>query len=143
MNKTVLYRITNCTPDFITLQPMQKAALFNLTWKEIFLAENLCAIDNEQLFFLGTYYSHNMRNLNLNYIYQHDPEILQIKKVFLSESRNKTFILMDVKTTKIETLSTKFLLNNLDLLKYFTSLQSFFLGMRAGIIYDKTTIQNM
>ena len=50
---------------------------------------------------------------------------------------------MDVKTTKIETLSTKFLLNNLDLLKYFTSLQSFVLGMRAGIIYDKTTIQNM
>ena len=142
MNKTLLYRIVNCTPDFITLQPIKKGALFNLNWKEIFLSENLCAINNDQLFFLGTYYSHNIRDLDLSYEYKHDPEILEIKKVLLSEIKDNIYILMDVKTNKIETLSIKFLLNNLDLLSDFTSLQAFFLGMRTGIIYDKTTIQN-
>jgi len=139
--KTVLYKIVSCNTAGIALQAVNKAIVFHLTWKELLLPENICSISNAQCFFLGTYYSHNMRDLNLNSILANDSEIKNVSKVILAEIRSNTYLLMDVKTKRLETLGLKFILENMELLNDFTSIQSFFIGVRIGDIYDKSNIK--
>lgn len=141
MEKNVRYKIASCDSNCITLQHANKAALFNISWDELFLVENLSFISNIQLFFLGTYSSHTMHNLNLSYLLKHDHENSQLKKIILSETRNSKFLIFDVQTKNIDTMSASFLLNNLDLLESFTSIQSFFLGIRIGVFYDKSNFK--
>ncbi len=139
-NKVVLYKVISCNNAEVTLQAVNKAVVFRLTWREMLLPENICSINNIQSFFLGTYYSHNMRNLNLTSILANDSEIRNVTKVILSEVRSKIYLIMDVKTKKLETLGLKFVLDNLELLNDFTSIQSFFMGIRIGDVYDKSNI---
>jgi hypothetical protein len=141
ITKEVLYKVVSCNNAGVTLQAANKAVIFHLTWKEILLPENICSINKSQIFFLGTYYSHNMRNLNLNSILANDSEIKNITKVILSEIRSNVYLLMDVKTKKLETLSIKFILENMELLNDFTCVQSFFIGVRIGDIYDKSNLK--
>ena len=84
---------------------------------------------------------HNMRNINLKSKLSKDPEILEIQKMILTEIRGGNYILLDLKTEKLETLSLKFLLKNIQLLESFTSAQCFFLGVRTGEFYDKSNEQ--
>ena len=140
-NKNIINKLVSCSTAGVTLQANYKAIVFHLTWKEMLLPENICSITNAQIFSIGAYYSHNMRNLNLNSILVNDSEIQDIRKVILAEVRSDIYLIVDVKTNKLETLSIKFLLNNTELLDDFTSIQSFFLGVRVGDIYDKTNIK--
>ncbi len=139
--KAILYKIASCNNTGVTLQAINKASLIYLAWKEMLLPENICLLDNVQIFFLGTYYSHNMRNLNLAQILDKDYEIGSIKKIILAEVRSNAYLIMDVKTKKLETISLKFILDNTKLLNNFTSIQSFFLGARTGDMYDKTNFK--
>jgi len=141
MNKLILYKVVSCNVAGITLQSINKSTIFHVSWKEIFLPEYICTISNSQIFFLGTYYAHNLRNLNLESIFNIDSEIQNVKKLILSEIKTDNYILMDIKTNKIETLNLKFLLSNIELLNDFTSIQTFFFGIRAGSIYDKSNIK--
>lgn len=143
MNKTILYKVVSCNNAGITLQSINKAAIFHITWKELFLPEYICATTNKQIFFLGTYYAHNLRNLNLHQLLNKDPEIKNINKIILAELKGDNYILMDLKTNKTETLSINFLLHNLGLLDDFTATQSFFLGARVGSIYDKSNLKTI
>lgn len=141
MNKTLLYKVVSCNNAGITLQNINKAVVFHVTWKELFLPDYICKIGNKQIFFLGTYYAHNLRNLNLYSLLNKDSETKDINKIILSEINQEDYVLMDVKTEKIETLNMSFLLYNLNLLNNFTSIQSFFLGVRIGSIYDKSNLK--
>ena len=101
-------------------------------------------VPNIQIFILGTYYAHNINNitkLNIYSIISQDSEIAKMSKMILSEIRGANMLLFDIKTNKLETMSIAFLLENLNLLNDFTSMQSFFLGVRAGAAYDQSNIK--
>lgn len=132
-----LYKLVSCTNEIITVQTRFKAAILNLTWEELLIPEYLTEFEKEQLFFLGAYCSHNRRFMkSAPPKFNHDPEITSIEKLILSEVRGGVYLLMDVKTKKLETLSINFILSNFNLLNSFTAMQTFFIGMRAGILYD-------
>lgn len=136
-----LYKIVSCSHEKVTIQSTFKAAILNLSWDEILMPEYIKEIEKQQIFFLGTYYAHNKRDMkNMAAKLSHDSEIATVEKLILSEIRGGNYLLMDVKTKKLETLSVKFIISNLHLLNSFTSIQSFFLGARAGTLYDKNNL---
>lgn len=138
---TILHKLASCSNDSITLQSCNKAVGFNLTWDEFLMPEYVRAINKDQVFFLGTYYSHNKRDmLNLTSKLSRDSEVADIKKLILTEIRGGNYLLLDVKTNKLETVSIKFIMTNLQLLEDFTAIQCFFLGIRAGSFYDKNSV---
>ena len=138
MIKSILYKLTSCNNETITLQSSNKANIFNLSWEDVLMPEYIREISKHQIFFLGTYYAHNKRDmLNLTSKLSRDSEVINIKKIILSEIRGGNYLLLDVKTNKLETVSIKFIMNNLELLEDFTAIQCFFLGIRGGSFYDK------
>lgn len=136
-----LYKVVSCNNETVTVQSTFKAAVLNLTWDEVLMPEYIKEIDKQQIFFIGTYYAHNKRDMkNLAAKLSHDSEVAEVEKLILSEIRGGNYLLMDVKTRKLETLSIKFIISNLHLLNSFTAIQSFFLGIRAGTLYDKNNL---
>ena len=141
MKNICMYKIISCDNEVITLQVNNKITIFTINWQEIFLNEYIVNISKNQLFYLGTYYTHNMRNKNLHAKLSRDTEVSEIKKMLLTEIRGGNYIVLDIKTSKLETISLKFILANLHLLEDFTSLQCFYLGTRAGAFYDKSNFK--
>ena len=133
MKKHILYKVLTPSNSNIKMQVANKVNLFNLAWHELFLCEYLCHIPKNQIFCLGIYYTQNMRNINLESRLSKDSESNQIKKMILSEIRGGNYIILDLKTNRLETVRLAFIAENMELLEDFTSLQCFFLGTRAGI----------
>ncbi len=130
--KQILYKVESCHHSNIVLQVLNKAALFNITWHEFFMPDYLWHIPKPQIFYLGVYYTQNMQHIDLKLKLCKDSEVVEMNKMILSEIRGGTYLMLDIKTNKLETISSKFIVDHLDLLKDFTSLQCYFLGVRAG-----------
>lgn len=135
--RQILYKIISCNDKAIMMQLANKAALFNLSWNEFLMPEYLCSTPKNQIFSLGTYYTQNMRDLDLKSKLFRDSEIVEMQKMILTEIRGGNYLVLDIKTNKLETISLKFILANIQLLEDFTPLQCFFLGIRAGLFYDQ------
>jgi hypothetical protein len=134
LQKQIRYKIYSCDNLNITLQVLNKSSLFNITWEEFLMPEYLCYISKSQIFHLGIYYAKNMQNICLKTIFSKDYEVVEMKKMILSEFRGGNYLILDIKTNKLDTISSKFILDNLEILVQFTSLQSFFLGLREGFL---------
>lgn len=135
-----LYKVISCDNLNITLQILNKATLFNISWSEFFIVDYLCYIPKKQLFYLGSFYTQNMRNVDLQAKLSRDSETIDMKKMILSEMRGGNYLMLDIKTNKLETVHLKFIIANLQLLEDFTSLQCFFLGLRSGLFFKANNI---
>ena len=137
------FRICNLNISEITLQVCNKNSFFNINWESLFLPNNLCKISKFELYCTGVFYGHHINQIKIP-IPAHDSELCTLKKAILSEINRNNFIMLDISTKKIETLSIDFLMqkeNTKLLLENFTHLQSFFLGFRTGIIHDSKTFE--
>ena len=131
LNNSKIYEIVSYDTKSITLSEnsQDEKLEFKIGWERFFLV--IEKLKQEDLYQLGKWYYSKINEIKISIPPRHDKEMANLKKAILSEIHNDNFIILDVPTNKMETLSKKFLEENIaELINNFTSLQAFFLGFR-------------